>query len=125
MNPQLDRMKKFIFPVEVVVLLQGRALTADWLAWRGSLGDATVNDPDGHLEISKYEEHVDGSVDRCNLETRFEGKRLLAYFPASNPKSSFKVFFPQEGFPVPFIYTKDFRQPSLFSYRKGAEATID
>ena len=80
---------------------------------------------DGHLEISKYDQHVGGSVNRCNLETRFEGTRLLAYFPVSNPKSSFKVFLPQEGFPVPFITTKDFRKSSLLSYRKGAETSID
>jgi hypothetical protein len=80
---------------------------------------------DGCLEISKYDGHVGGSVDRCNLETRFEGTRLLAYFPVSNPKSSFKVFLPQEGFPVPFVTPKDFRKPSLFSYRKGEETSID
>jgi hypothetical protein len=50
MNQQLDGMKKSIFPVWVVVLLQGPALAADWPAWRGSLGDGTVNDPEWHLE---------------------------------------------------------------------------
>ena len=80
---------------------------------------------DGHLEITKSKQNVGGSADRSVLETRFKGKSLLAFAPASNPKSSFKVFLPKEGFPVPFISRTNSGQPSVFSYRKGNLTSVE
>jgi hypothetical protein len=80
---------------------------------------------DGHLEIIKAEDKVGDSPNRSHLETRFEGKRLLAYLPASNALSYNKIFLPAEGFPIPFISPKNPEETSVISYRKGAGTTID
>ena len=80
---------------------------------------------DGHLEITKAEDKVGGFPNRSHLEARFEGKRLLAYLPASNALSFNKIFLPAEGFPTPFISPKNPETTSVVSYRKGAGTTID
>jgi hypothetical protein len=80
---------------------------------------------DGHLEITKAEDKVGDSPKLSYLETRFEGKRLLAYLPASNALSYNKILLPAEGFPIPFISPKNPEETSVISYRKGAGATID
>lgn len=80
---------------------------------------------DGHLEITKVEDGIGDSPNRSHFETRFEGKRLLAYLPASNTLSFNKIFLPAEGFPTPFISPKNPGESTVISYRKGAGTTID
>ena len=80
---------------------------------------------DGHLEITKVEDEVGDFPNRSHFETRFEGKRLLAYLPGSNALSFNKIFLPAEGFPIPFISPKNPEETTVISYRKGAGTTID